>query len=249
MRRLNTKRRAPLLLAPLLPLLSAPLLLLVVLNACTTVDYTSPRFAEAAIDHRQIAVLPVEMMFSGRAPKDLTADDILRIEEVESLAFQATLYHYLLDRSSENRRRPIWVSIQPIDVTNRVLTEEGLAIRDTWAMPAEDVAERLGVDAVVRTRVHKTRYLSDLASFGIDLGIHVLLDALDEDHIWPLPLGPTTYEIHAEGELLAADDGALLWKVAVDRETNWTQPGNDVVRGVTRKLAKKFPYRGELSSR
>ena len=57
-----------------------------------------------------------------------------------------------------------------------------------------------------------------------------------------------TYDVYAEGELVAADEGTLLWKVAVNRETDWSQPANDVVRGITRKLAKKFPYRGDIAS-
>jgi hypothetical protein len=224
------------------------LLLVVSLTACTAVDYTSPRFPEVALDHQSVAVLPVEMVFTGKAPKRVTAEDIMRLEEGESLAFQASLYNYLLDRSNLHRRRPILISIQPIDRTNRLLTEAGLAVQDTWVLPAEELAEVLGVDAVVRTRVRKTRYLSDLASFGIAVGIHVALEALDEDHAWLLPWGPRTYDIYAEGALVAADEGALLWKVAVNRETDWSQPANDVVRGITRKLAKKFPYRGDAAS-
>ncbi|MCP4200982.1 MAG: hypothetical protein GY769_03520 [bacterium] len=217
-------------------------------TACTAVNYTSPSFPEVALDHQEVAVLPVEMVFTGKAPKGLAAEDILLIEEGESLAFQASLYNYLLNRSSPHRRRPVWISIQPIETTNQLLREEGLAIRDTWALPADELAEVLEVDAVVRTRVRKTRYLSDLASFGIAVGVHVVLEALDEDHAWLLPWGPRTYDIYAEGQLVTADEGTLLWKVAVNRETDWSQPANDVVRGITRKLAKKFPYRGDIAS-
>jgi hypothetical protein len=215
------------------------------LAACTSVDYTSPAFPQAAITHQSVAVLPVEMVFTGKAPARLTSEDILMIEEGESLAFQATLYNYLLDRSSMHRRDPIWIAIQPIERTNDLLADSGLSIRDSWFLPAEEVAELLGVDAVVRTRVRKDRYLSDLASFGLQVGLHAAHAATDGRFPALLALGMTrTYDIFAEGELLAAPDGALLWKVGVHRATDWTQPANDVVRGITRKLAKKFPYRG-----
>ena len=39
------------------------------------------------------------------------------------------------------------------------------------------------------------------------------------------------------------DDGGVLWKVVVERETDWTRPANSVIAGITRKLARKFPYR------
>ena len=224
------------------------LLLAVALTGCTAVDYTAPGFPQAAADHQSIAVLPVEMIFQGKAPKGLTAEDIWQIEEGESLAFQASLYNYLLDRSSPQRRRPVRVAIQPIETTNQLLGESGLAIRDTWVLPADELAEILGVDAVVRIRVRKTRYLSDLASFGIAVGVHAVLEALEEDHLWLLPWGPRTHDIYAEGELIEARSGTLLWKVAVNRDTDWSRPANDVIRGVTRKLAKKFPYRGEVAT-
>ena len=110
-------------------------------------------------------------------------------------------------------------------------------------MPPEELAEILGVDAVVRTRVKKTRYMSDLASYGIDVGIYVAHDVIHdvtdgEVHL-PIPWGLTkTHDIWAAGE-----DGALLWQVAVRRATDWTRPANDVIEGITKKLAKKFPYR------
>jgi hypothetical protein len=228
---------------------TALLFLAVTFSACTAVDYTSPRFPEVARNHQSVAVLPVEMVFTGKAPKRLTAEDIMLIEEGESLAFQVTLYNYLLDRSSLRRQRPIWISIQPIERTNQLLTEQGLTIRDTWLLPPGELAEMLDVDAVVRTRVRKTRYLSDLASYGLTVGMHVAHEATNGDYGWLLPWGMTrTYDVYAEGELVAADEGTLLWKVAVNRETDWSQPANDVVRGITRKLAKKFPYRGDIAS-
>ena len=50
--------------------------------------------------------------------------------------------------------------------------------------------------------------------------------------------------IWADSVLVGADEGEVLWKVGVHRETNWSRPANDVIAGVTKKLAKKFPYRG-----
>ena len=224
------------------------LLLLILLSAaCTAVDYRSPQLAARTTDHKTVAVLPFEMVFTGKAPKGLTAGQIARIEDAESLAFQSSLYHRLLNRSSAHRDRRIRIDLQPVEVTNRILDDQGIGLRESWGMPAEKLAFVLGVDAVVRTRVEKTRYLSDLASYGIDVGAHVIHDVVHEAtdgavHL-PIPYGlGKTHDIHADGSLLAGDDGALLWKVAVHRGTDWTRPANDVIEGVTKKLARKFPY-------
>ncbi|MCP3961863.1 MAG: hypothetical protein GY719_28810 [bacterium] len=224
----------------LLPLL-LPVLLLTV--ACTAVDYRSPRFTELTEGHRTVAVLPFEMVFSGKAPPGLTGPQIAHIEEGESLAFQTSLYLRLLNQAGKGR---IGIEIQPVEQTRRILGDHRIGVRESWGMETEDLARILGVDAVVRTRVEKTRYLSDLASFGIDVGAHVLEEILhdgDGDVHHGLPWGLTrTHDIFADGSLLSGRDGDLLWRVAVYRETDWSRPANDVIEGLTKKLARKFPY-------
>ena len=221
--------------------------ILLLTAACTTVNYTTPQFAGKTAGHQTVAVLPFEMIFTGKAPTNLTVAQIAHIEEMESLAFQTSLYYRLLNRSSAHRKRPIYIALQPVEETNRILAARGIALRDSWYMPAAELARILGVDAVVRTRVKKTRYLSDLASYGIDVGTYVLHevvhDVTDGDVHLPIPWGlAKTHDIWADGKLQSADN-ELLWQVAVHRETDWSRPANDVIEGLTKKLAKKFPYR------
>ena len=221
------------------------LLLGVVCVACTSVHYESPRLAEHEPGSETIAVLPFEMVFTGKMPSTLGPGDVERIEEAESLAFQASLYDQLLNRSSVGRKRPIRVGIQPIEITNRRLSEAGIGIRESWSMPSAELAALLGVDGVLRTRVEKTRYLSDLESWGTEVGLEILHEATEGQTDWMIPPGLTrTHDILADSVLVSAEDGDLLWKVVVQRAADWRRPANDVVAGVTRKLSKKFPYRG-----
>jgi hypothetical protein len=225
-------------------LLPVALLSTLIATACTSVSYQSPRFADRASRHQTIAVLPFEMIFTGKAPEGLDAEQIGRIEEDESVAFQMALYDSLLDRSDVRWKRPIQIRVQPCEETRRRLDEGGIAIRESWLMPAEELAEILGVDAVVRSRVKKTRYLSDLGSYGIHVGRHVLHEVTEGELDWLIPPGlGKTHDIWAESVLLNGDGGELLWKVAVQRATDWSRPANDVIVGITHKLAKKFPYR------
>ncbi len=217
----------------------------VMLSACTTVHYESPRLAEREPTRDTVAVLPFEMVFTGQVPADVSPDEILAIEEAESLAFQHAFYNRLLDRSSVTRKRPILVHLQPIETTNRILSESEIGIRESWDLPAEELAQTLDVDAVIRTRVVKERYLSDLASYGTEVGLEVLHRATKGRSDWLIPPGLTrTHDIHADSELVSCPDGDLLWKVEVHRATDWRRPANDVIVGITGKLSKKFPYRG-----
>ena len=221
------------------------LLVTALLAGCTTVHYESPRLAGAPAGGETIAVLPFEMVFAGKAPQGMDPEEIHAIEAGESLAFQHALYDQLLDRSSARRSRPILVRIQPVETTNRLLGEAGIALRDSWEMPPEELAAMLGVSAVLETRVEKTRYMSELASWSTEVGLHVLHEAGEGRLDWLIPPGLTrTDDIYADSNLVSGEDGDLLWKVAVHRATDWRRPANDVVVGITRKLAKKFPYRG-----
>ncbi len=119
-----------------------------------------------------------------------------------------------------------------------------MEIRDSWRLPAARLGEILGVDAMVRCRVEKARYLSGLASFGVDVGIEVLHQATVGGGVM-VPLRPTrTHDIRAESTLVDARQGTVLWKLSLERSADWTRPANEVIAGVTRKVAKKFPYRG-----
>jgi hypothetical protein len=214
-----------------------------ILSACTSVRYESPRLAQGQLHDRTIAVLPFEMVFAGRAPATLDAGDVEAVEQAESLAFQESLYSRLIDRSSAHRRRPIRVRVQPIEKTNRLLQVAGIGVRESWHLPASRLAEVLSVDAVVRTRVQKTRYLSDLASYGTDVGLHILHSATESRSDWLIPPGLTrTHDVVAESALESGGAGDLLWKVGLTLATDWRRPANDVVAGICRKLAKKFPY-------
>ena len=226
-------------------------LLLVVLGlamsvtACTAIVYRSPALVEGAAQHQSVAVLPFEMLLTGKQPAGLTPEQLVEIEEYESVGFQTSLYYALLDRADAGRRHRIYIQLQGVETTNAILEENGISIRDSWLMDPRDLAEVLGVDAVVRTQVEKTRYLSYGASFGIDLGAAIVDEATDGKLGWLLPWGPVkTHDIWADASMLDGANGDLLWKVAVHREADWTRPANDVIAGVTRKLARKFPYQG-----
>jgi hypothetical protein len=215
------------------------------LASCTSVHYESPRLGEGDPGGETVAVLPFEMVLAGNQPEELSSEEITTIEEVESLVFQSSLYGFLMDRSSASRKRPIQARIQPIEVTNRLLREADVSVRDSWTLSSETLARILGVDGLIRTRVEKTRYLSDLASWGAEVGLEVAREVTGSEGEWLIPPGLTrTDDIFADSELVSALDGELLWKVVIKRSTDWRRPANDVVAGITRKLSKRFPYRG-----
>jgi hypothetical protein len=214
-------------------------------TACSTANYESPQFTERAQHHHVIAVLPFEMVLDGDPPAKLTKEQIALIEEAESTAFQEAYYYRLLHQASVHRKHPIRIEIQPVETTNRLLAEAGVGIRESWGLSAKSLARVLRVDAVISTSVEKTRYLSDGESLGIDLGLQVVND-VTEGRLGPvLPWGLVkTHDIWANCELIDGLDGSVIWQTDIAQTADWQHSANQVVDGFTRKLAKKFPYRG-----
>lgn len=111
-------------------------------------------------------------------------------------------------------------------------------------MDARELAAILEVDAVLRTEVQKTRYLSDLASFGIQLG-QDNLRVISPVYLWPL-MGRNmtrTNDIYASAQLLNGNDAIVLWSTSRDVSTDWRSPSEQIIRGMTHRLARDFPYR------
>ena len=93
--------------------------------------------------------------------------------------------------------------------TQQLLATKGISVLEVQNHSPEELAAILGVDAVVHARIQKNRLMSDLASYGIELGVRIL-NVLTDHAIWPwLPLGVTTSK-EIQGELFLA--GQRQWR-------------------------------------
>ena len=213
-------------------------------GACSTANHQSPQFDARAQHHQVIAVLPFEMILAGDPPRDLTVQQITQIEDAESVAFQEAYYYRLLNQASVHRKHPIYIEIQPVETTNRLLADAGIGIRESWGMSAKALARVLRVDAVISTSVRKTRYISDVESFGVDAGLQVVNEVTEGTLAALLPWSLVkTNDIWAASELIDALDEAVLWQDELSASTDWRAPANQVIASFTEDLAKRFPYR------
>ena len=156
-----------------LPCLSMASFAIVFFSACSHKHYVTSYFDQQTANHKLIAVLPAEMIFTGIQPKELSTGDIAKIEENESRIFQSYLVNSILRYANTNRYY-MSVGVQDISTTEKLLEDNGISIRDSWKEDDKKLAKILGVDAVVRMRIQKKRYMSDLASMGISYGQQVL---------------------------------------------------------------------------
>ena len=206
--------------------------------------YISSNFAEKTATHQTIAVVPIEMFFSGKMPKGWTEHDILAIEEIESKAFQISFFNELL-RSTKNGKKPIKVDIQHYNKTLQILSENAISVRDSWNLSPEELATLLGVDAIVKARIEKARFMSDFTSYGIDVATEIV-NILTNYQAFPwLPVSPIAKEVIADYSLVNGSDGITLWSVKYQNAADWSQSSEQIIDGISRRAARKFPYRNK----
>lgn len=216
----------------------AAFFMLILLTSCHRY-YTSNSFDAKTIKHKSIAILPPQMLLTGNQPKNLNQYQIAELEEKESKLFQEALYNNILRRANQGKYS-MDVNIQPYNNTIALLEKNNISIRDTWAKDDKELAELLGVDAIVRSSIQKDRYMSDLASAGIDAGRKILDVVLKNPVSVPGQYNKTN-DIRATCSIIS--NGETLWNDSYKRESDWNSPANDIIENITDNFARHFPYR------
>ena len=218
---------------------SLAFLLFIGANSCRQKFYTATNFDEKTINHKKVAILPAEMIFTGIRPQNMTDTDISKTEELESAVFQQFLYNNILKYSRKGKYYTT-VSFQNTTATLQLLDKNNISIRESWKMNAEELKRLLGVDAVVRMKVEKERYMSDLASLGISVG-QTVLNRIGGPVGIAVPVSNRTSLINSSCSILS--DDVVLWNDAYERSSDYYTPGRQVISDITEKFGKRFPYK------
>lgn len=222
-----------------LPCLSIAVLAIVFFSACSHKHYVTSYFDQQTAGHKLIAVLPAEMVFTGVQPKELTNEDIARIEEMESKMFESYLVNSIL-RYANTDRYYMSVGVQDISTTQKLLEDNGISIRDSWKEDDKKLAKILGVDAVVRMRIQKKRYMSDLASFGVSYGQQVLYQIGNVGKYIPYVPNKTN-DIYASCNVVS--NNQTLWNDDYRGTSNYNVSSDRVIDDITDNFGRHFPYR------
>jgi hypothetical protein len=217
---------------------------LFVANSCSHKFYTNANFDKLSATHKTIAVLPATVTLTGTKPQKLTEADILKQEKAESLSFQQSLYNNIL-RHANSKKYETSIQLQPLEKTGELLKQQNILFSDVSNISDETLCKLLNVDAVVRLKVQKTRYLSDLASFGAN----VLNDILNTNvgvfipgTTTPTPDAPTkTNDVTATCSVQS--NGVVLWNDNYSQAADWKRPANDIIEDITNSFGLHFPYR------
>jgi len=208
-------------------------------TACSHKNYTTSYFDQQTMHHKLIAVLPAEMIFTGVQPKDISAETIAKIEENESRMFQNYLFNAVLRYANTNKYYTA-VGFQDISTTQKLLEENNISIRDSWKQDDRKLAELLGVDAIVRMRIQKKRYMSDLASLGVDYGQQVLNQIGNVGKYIPYVPNKTN-DIYASCNVVS--NNQTLWNDDYRGASSYNMSSEKVIDNITDNFGRHFPYR------
>ncbi|MGE5108425.1 MAG: hypothetical protein ACM3H8_12820 [Sphingobacteriales bacterium] len=220
--------------------LLALIILYFIFSSCSRKNYASTYFDQQTANHKIIAVVPAEIIFTGKQPKNYTAQQIDSIEEDESKSFQVALQNSIL-RYANTRRYYMRVGMQDLSTTLSLLDQNKISIRDSWKMDAKELAKLLKVDAVVRMQITKQRYMSDYASYGVNMAERILWNTGAGGRI-PLPDNAArTNDIYVTCNLLS--DNVTLWNDYYKRSSDWNTPANIIIGNITDHFGENFPYK------
>ncbi len=201
--------------------------------------YTSNSFHQKTAHHKVIAILPPQMVLTGKQPNSVSTSEVAQLEEKESLFFQEELYNRILAKANHGKY-VMDVQLQPHKNTLATLSKNNVSIRESWELNDKELASLLNVDAVVRTSIYKNRIMSDLASAGIETGKRIL-DVVLKNQTPVVGVPSKTNDIKATCTLVS--NGETLWSDSYTKASDYSTPANQVIENITNNFAKHFPYK------
>ena len=221
-------------------------ILLLFLFSCSNKYYTASNFEEKTEDHKVVAILPAEVTFSGKQPKNLSPDAIAKAEERESIDFQYALMNSILNHAN-TKKYITTVNFQDINTTLKILEKNSISIRDSWNKDDNELAKLLGVNSVIRMNIRKQRYMSDEASYGVGVARQVIYKTGIGSKV-PVPSSVgKTYDIYASCNLLS--ENQTLWNDNYKRSTDYDTAPNVIVEWITDDFGTNFPYKEKRKKR
>ena len=205
----------------------------------STLRFTASDAPAQFPDHKSIAVLPVELVMTGKDyPKDWSEEKINKLETEQSQAYQAILYDALL----RHYRTTSGVKIQSISKTMEILAEKRFEVKDIWEEDETLLAQMLGVDAVVRAKIEQVRYMSDEQARGIAASTNAMLWGVPPYYAPYGGISPRTATLRTTCAIVEGKNSKVLWRMGVKRDAQWNNPPKQVARTVFNKMARNFPY-------
>ena len=194
---------------------------LFLLSSCGPKIYEAPEMSSTVSRHQLIAIVPPQVAIKGRPKDDPAALAAAAREDV--FTFQREMYSWMLRRKQQGKIRNL--EIMDPETTNAKLERAGYEVDDRSLTPAE-LAEILGVDAVITSRFNTSKPMSQGAAVAVGL----LVGA------WG-----TTNNTTVNMDIHDADAG-MVWNYDWEARGTVFQSPEDLVEALMRNASKRMPY-------
>jgi|GEM_PF-2542619 len=213
-----------------------------VLSSCNYRQYTSNEFDEIAYDQQSIAIMPIEIIYMGKKPKKLTDDEVQDLILEESLLYQSSLHKEIHGRNQASQDAPR-ITVQSHRTTVARLKEAGIDVESSWRIAPEDLADLLGVDAVLMGKVSTRRLLTDTESLVIDIAGSVI-NAIPDVGVLPGTgnRASKSADMTIGYEVIDTRSGTTVWTYAGTSEASWDDRPEEIIQRINRRAARRFPY-------
>ncbi len=128
--------------------------------------YENPDFDRIARRHKIIAIMPFDATITLRPKdmKDITPEQLDRMEKAEGESIQSALHSWFLKRDKQGS---LTVEVQPPAITNAKLNQAEIDEDNYEEYTPGELAEILGVDAIIMGSFETNKPMSEGASVAL----------------------------------------------------------------------------------
>lgn len=179
--------------------------------------------------HKTVAILPFSTDIEVKKSKNTSKKEILKDEAELTDDVQVALYKYLMKNQFDYS-----VDFQEITKTNQILKNKGL-LQVMSSTPNEQLAEALGVDAVITGAFSKEMKGSKLKS--------VMTRTLTSGLV-----GAATGEAAIRMMITDGESGDVIWRIDTEEDGKFSD-SNGMIKDIMDKVIDFFPYKNSFISK
>jgi len=195
-------------------------------------------FDDRTTDHQRIAVLPFEstITLKEKQREKISDDELAALNLSQGKEVQNAVESYLINFN-------LRVHIQSQSVTNARLTEAGIDLATIREYDVTKLAEILQVDAVVTGKIQTEKPISNALASGLNIAKQVIRQSESPTGFITSRINTTTNRGSCSVGLFEGVEGDRLWYYREDINCGEGSETIDVIEGLMRKGARRFPYR------
>ncbi|OOQ60567.1 hypothetical protein [Mucilaginibacter pedocola] len=207
-------------------------------SSCSHEVYNNKGYLAAHnIVGKTVAILPVEVYYAGKQPKNT---DWYTQEQATSLNLQAQLEQaYLLHKErNQPKKHQYKVELMNTNTVNARLRNKMVDLRTAWTMAPDSVGRIIGADLVFKVRMSRERYMDENLAKGINAGAFVLEGLLNSNKknkdVVLLPR-VTAEDIGYEVSLIDAHTGEIVSRYVGDPNSE----NSKSINGINKAMASR----------